>query len=444
MLNAEQFRTAVTTYAPQNVSQLGNANTDWFSLVDRTAYGQDHNFAVSGAGQSLSWRASLGYLNQDGIILGTKTERIGLGLTLQQQLFDDRLDVRVNLKGSRADDQFTPGGVLSNAAQMGPTQPVTDPDRATGFYEWPGQDSSFAMLTSPDNPLAILNFATDRGTTYRSIGNVQGTYRLPFVDGLRATVNLGYDVARADRRSFRPSVLHDQAKTGTDGNDFRRNDSQTNTAVETYLNYAAPARILPGTVDLTAGYSFSESSAEYPSFLAQGLSTDVLGGNGVTSARTVQNFFDIQESRLISFFGRANYNYDDRYLAAFSLRRDGSSRFGPGNAWGTFPSVALAWRLSRESFLASNASAVGPQAAGVVGADRQSGVRELPAVLHLPGGRQPDPGAVRQRVRRHDPAERGGPEHQVGVDPVGERRPRLRVREPALHRRRRLVHEDDG
>src|SRR6185503_14442918 len=75
-------------------------------------------------------------------------------------------------------------------------------------------------------------------------------------------------------------------------------------------------------------------------------------GNGVTSARSVQNFQDIQESRLISFFGRVNYNINDRYLVAASVRRDGSSRFGPSHEWGLFPSLSLGWRISQEPFMA--------------------------------------------------------------------------------------------
>ncbi|MEK6768692.1 MAG: SusC/RagA family TonB-linked outer membrane protein, partial [Gemmatimonadota bacterium] len=345
MLNATQFRAAVTQYAPQNVNQLSSASTNWFDLVSRTAYGQDHNLAVSGTGETSSYRLSLGYLNQDGIIRGTTTERLSLGLNYTQRLFNDRLVVRTNLRGSRALDRFTPGGVLSNAAQMGPTQPVTD-TTVTGYYDWPG-----SLLTSADNPVAILALATDRGTTLRSVGSLQAEYRAPFLEGLKANLNLGFDAARADRAIFTPSLLHSQLKTGNGGSDFRRNDQQLNSVLEAYLSYAVPASRVPGTLDLAGGYSYSQSQAEYPWFLAQGLSTDLLGGNGVTAARQTQNFQDIQNSRLISFFGRANYNIGDRYLVALSVRRDGSSRFGPSNAWGTFPSVALAWRISQEPFM---------------------------------------------------------------------------------------------
>jgi iron complex outermembrane receptor protein len=300
--------------------------------------------AVSGGGESMTYRFSLGYLNQDGVIKGTTAERVALGLNYEQRLFDDHLYVRTDLKGSRVFDQFTPGGVLSNAAQMGPTQPVMDATTPTGFYDWPGN-----LLQSPDNPIAILELATDQGTTYRSIGSMQAEVRMPGLEALKGHMNVGYDVTQAERKIFTPSTLHGQTKSGTYGTDYRRNPRLVNSVLEAYLNYAAPLNTLPGSVDLTAGYSYTQSDGEYPWFQATGLSTDLLGGSGVAGARTVQNFRDVQESKLISFFGRLNYNFNDRYLAAFSVRRDGSSRFGPGNEWGTFPAVALAWRLSEES-----------------------------------------------------------------------------------------------
>src|SRR4029453_1668106 len=132
-----------------------------------------------------------------GISDGATSERATLGLNFQQLLFKDRLDVRAFQKGSRAYDRFTPGGVLSNGAEMGPTQPVTDANTPTGFYDWPGN-----TLQSPDNPVAILDLARDRGTTYRSLGSIQSSYRLPFLEGLRANLNLNYDITRTDRTTF--------------------------------------------------------------------------------------------------------------------------------------------------------------------------------------------------------------------------------------------------
>ena len=346
MLNAAQFRAAVAQYAPGNLSQLANANTDWFSVVDRTGFGQQHDVVVSGAGQSNNYRLSIGYLKQNGIIQGSSTERVSLGFNYAQRLFDDRMSVRTSLKGSRTLDQFLPGNVLGNAAQMGPTQPVYDDTAATGYYNWGGN-----ALQSADNPAQILALAQSHGNTYRSLGNVQADYRFPFLEGLRANVNLGYDVTKVDQQSFNSPLQHDQLRNGTGGTFYSTTPSLVNTVLETYLNYSTPLGVMPGTIDVVGGYAYSQSHGEYPAVTATGLSTDLLTTNGIPPAKTVQNAADIEDSKLISFFGRLNYNLNDRWLAAVSLRRDGSSRFGPSNAWGNFPSVAVAWRISQEPFM---------------------------------------------------------------------------------------------
>jgi iron complex outermembrane receptor protein len=353
MLNATEFRAAVQQYGTSGqITQLGNTTTDWFGLVDRTGKGQEHNLSASNATETNNWRLSMGYLDQDGILLGTRLQRATIGANYEQDLFDGRLTLRSNVRGSRQHDVFTPGGVLSNAAQMGPTQPVYDSTSATGYYNWPG-----ATLTSADNPLEITSLAQDRATTYRATGNVRGGYQLPWVSNLRLNVNLGFDVVAASRDQFRPNNLHDQYKgTAQFGFQNRSNPSQQNAVFETYANYAAPLGIAAGTIDVTGGYSYQTEHGEYPYFQATYLPSTASPDRIilVPDSSQVTNTLFIEDYKLISFFGRANYNLNDRYLAAVTLRRDGSSRFGPDNAWATFPSVALAWRISDESFLSGS------------------------------------------------------------------------------------------
>jgi len=345
MLTAAQFRTAVMTYGDTTKqNQLRNANTDWWGLVDRTAMGQEHHVAIAGTGNNNNYRLSVGSLNQDGIIRGTTLKRVSLGLNYGQQLFSDRLGVDINLKGSREFDQFTPGGVLSNAAQMGPTQPIYDSSSATGYYNWSGTPSA-------DNPLEILNYAKAQGITYRSIGNVHANYSPTFLSGLRANVNLGYDLTRITQQTFNPSVLHSELRGGK-GYAYRTDPNMLNTVLEMYLNYAKPVNALHGDVDLTAGYAYTQSHAEYPSLTLTNLFTNALDINGFPTAGNVTpGGPNIQESKLVSFFGRLSYNSNDRYLATLSVRRDGSSRFNPGNAWGVFPAASVGWRISREPFM---------------------------------------------------------------------------------------------
>jgi len=287
MLNATQFRDAVTTYAPSKLAQLGSANTNWFDLVDRTAMGQSHDAVVTGSNDRTTYRLSVGVLNQDGILKGTNTQRQSLGLNVEQRLFDNRLRVRANFKGSRAFDQFTPRGVLYNAAQMGPTQPVYDTTTPTGYYNWPGN-----KLASADNPLEWLNLGKAQGTTYRSIGNVQTDWHLPFLnEALTAHLNLGYDVTQVATVAFNPSVTHAEQKFGYLGELWHNDNNMANRILEAYLTYAVPlGATLPGNLDLTAGYSWSGSHAEYTSLYATHLSTDLLTTNGIPTAGTVTNY----------------------------------------------------------------------------------------------------------------------------------------------------------
>jgi len=348
LLSASEFQAAVAAQAPARSAILGNANTNWFDLIDRTGFGQQHDVVVSGVGQNSNYRFSVGYLDQDGIIRSSSTERLSLGVSYEQILLNDNLDIKTNLRGSRSSDHFQAGDMLGNAVGMAPTQPVYDPTNPTGYWDWPTTGAAAS------NPVASLNRSVSQGTTWRSVGNMQGAYHLPFLRSLTANLNLGYDLTQANNQTFIPNDLAAQIRQGQ-GLLSLSNRNQTSLVGEGYLNYSAPIIAVPGNIDLTAGYSYSTSHSESPFFQETGLPSNLLGINGVVVDTTsvVQNSNYVVDYKLISFFGRFNYNLNDRYLLAASVRHDGSSRFGPGHQWGTFPSVSLAWRISQESFLRS-------------------------------------------------------------------------------------------
>ncbi|MEA2724850.1 MAG: TonB-dependent starch-binding outer membrane protein SusC [Gemmatimonadales bacterium] len=346
MLTGPQFRAAVEQYAPTKVGQLQNANTDWFGAIDRTGFGQEHNVAISGAGASNDYRVSLNFLDQKGIISENSARRFSLGTNFTQRLASDRLNLRFHLRGSRSDDRFTPLGVLSNAAQYGATQPILDGSSPTGFYDWPG-----SSLTSPDNPVAIVNLAEEKAVTWRGIGNMQAEYSLPWVNGLKANGTFGFDVTKGRRLNFTPSTLHREVVTGRGGFQSRYDPKQVNLVLETYLNYTTPKPVGPGILDLIGGYSFTRTNTDSLYYEGRGLSTDAFGNDRLVEAASSTRIVFEQRSKLISFYGRANYNINDKYILAASVRRDGSSRFGRSNSYGTFPSLSVAWRLSQEPFL---------------------------------------------------------------------------------------------
>jgi TonB-linked SusC/RagA family outer membrane protein len=354
MLTAEQLRAAVAKYEPTQVGQLGSASTDWRSAVLRDAGGQEHQLALNGSGTNMNYRLSLNYLDQEGVLRGSEMERVSAALSYNHQLFDDRLGIRATLRGSRTDDRFTPGSVLGTALAFDPTQPI---------YTADGRYFEFSANPAPNNPIAELDLVREEGTTYRAVSNLEARYELPWVDGLSATLRTGYDVGASERRGFWPSILRAQlenlapctraegtppCRTGTVN---RSNPRETAGIIDAFGNYTGRVGALNSDIDATAGYSYERRNGEYPFLQGRGLAVNALGTNGLADAQVITSTLGSRESRLASFFGRVNMTMADKYLLTLSVRRDGSSRFGPANQWGTFPAVALGWRLSEEPFM---------------------------------------------------------------------------------------------
>jgi TonB-linked SusC/RagA family outer membrane protein len=341
MLNATQFRAAVQQYAPENVKYLGNANTDWIGAITHDGAGAENNLSMAGAKDDMRYRLSVGSMTQNGIVIGSGTRHESMGLTYSDLLLNDKLDVRANVKGSRALDTYAAGG-MGAATAMAPTQPIKNPDGT--WYQW-------TDWLGANNPLADQTMISDLGTTYRSVGNVEAKYTLPWIDGLVATLRTGYDFTQASRATFSPSTAQFDIESGRGGRLDKNNPRQTNLVLETFGTYTRKMEDLASSFDLTGGYTYEDSRGDYPSFYAEGLSTNLLGANGVPGSKVQQSYLYVDESKLISFFGRANYTFRDRYLLTASVRRDGSSRFGPGNQWGVFPAFAGAWRVIEEPFM---------------------------------------------------------------------------------------------
>ena len=343
LLDAGQFRAAVQQHAPSRMGLLGNANTNWVDAIERDAMGQEHTVAVQGSGSDMNYRLSIGYLDQEGVLEGSTLERVSAALNYSHLLFD-RLNVQASFLGARTDDQFTPGGILGAATAFAPTQPIRMDDGT--FFE-------FANTLSPNNPVAELALVSDRGTTYRGVGNLEARYQLPWIEGLSGTARFGVDVTEAERTEFRPTTVHTEVESGINRGFFwQRNPQGTNTVMDLFGNYTRDLGRWDSNIDATAGYSYEYSDAEFPEFQADSLASDLLGPDGIPAGSgKIRPFLNVEESKLASFFGRANLSVMDRYLLTVSVRRDGSSRFGPNNEWGTFPSVAFAWRVADETFM---------------------------------------------------------------------------------------------
>jgi iron complex outermembrane receptor protein len=250
--------------------------------------------------------------------------------------------------------------------------------------------------------VALLNLATDHGRTYRSLGSMQAGYRFAALEGLKAQVNLDYDIIRTDRQNFYPSTLHGQTKSGNLGSDFRANQSQSNTALETYLNYSAGLRVIPGTIDATGGYSYGWSHAEYPSYSATALH-HLLGATA--SPRAGRWSIPGHPGEPADLGVRAGQLQSQRQVPAGGERAAGRLvRFRAHQPVGHLPVASVGWRISEEPFLKGQHSSR-TSSSGLLGQDRQPGVRELSAVRRVPAGNdQAQTSSATSTCRRSGPA----------------------------------------
>ncbi|MCS3655309.1 SusC/RagA family TonB-linked outer membrane protein [Salinibacter ruber] len=344
ILGAQQFRQVVRQEAPTQMGLLGSAQTDWQDQAFRTAVGQEHNISFGRSYDDSNLRLSLGYLDQEGAIETSSTRRINGSVKYNQQFFDDQLSVTANLKGTQTRNSFEPG-VVGNAISFAPTQPVRDVRSPYGgFFEW-------SSTIAEKNPVGQYILSENNGEEFRSLGNVETEYQVPYVDGLSARLNLGYDVTTGERELFQPTNLKQQADADDPGLVQRYTFSRVTSLVDAYLSYDRRFEEISSQIEFTGGYSYQETNEEYPEFDITGLTTNIFEQNNAAAGTTqTANITEIP-SRLISGFGRLNYTFMDRYLLTLTVRRDGSSKFGPANRWGTFPSAALAWRVHQESFM---------------------------------------------------------------------------------------------
>jgi TonB-dependent starch-binding outer membrane protein SusC len=212
-----------------------------------------------------------------------------------------------------------------------------DDQRFGGFFEWTNQDGTPNTL-APRNPLSLLEQTDNRGWVNRGLGNIQLDYRFPFLPQLRANLNLGYEGSVTGGRTNVPATAAPAFVLG--GTSQRYAQNRSNKLADFYLQYNENLPSINSRFDVQAGYSYQHFDFNNPTFPTITPTEEIAASDPIGGPQ-----------RLIALFGRVNYAFMDRYLFTATVRRDGTSRFSPENRWGTFPSVAFAWRISEEAFL---------------------------------------------------------------------------------------------
>ena len=347
MLSRDEFVNVIKSKGTsQQVALLGTDNTDWNNQIYETAFGTDNNVSLSGrVVKNLPFRVSMGYYNQDGILKTDNVERYTGSLSLTPSFFKDHLKFNVNVKGSLNNNRFANTDAIWSASVFNPTIPVYSGKEIFGGYNEAVDNAGNPVNAGVRNPLGLLMQQYSTSKVRRVVGNVDMDYKFHFLPDLRFHITLGGDYASGEGKVYIPAEA--AANYTTNGRDYKYGPQKNrNELITTYLTYGKYFDKIKSNIEVTAGYDYQKWISNTPAYIE----TSTLGETIYTTRRYNQRH------DLLSCYARINYSYDSRYMLTATVRRDGTSRFSGENGirFGTFPSLALGWRVSEEAFLKDN------------------------------------------------------------------------------------------
>ncbi len=348
MASAEQLRTYLTANGKKldAISEDGS-NTDWLKEVTRTGFSHNHNLALSGSGENSSYGGSVNYFDNEGIIKTSAMDRFIVRANMEQRMLNNRLKINLNVTNSQTTNDRIASQVYNNMFTYLPTVGVRKADGS--YYEDPTRTTGTGGYY---NPVALLYNNTLQGKTNLFLAN--GSAKVNILEGLDFTTMVSMQNEQINENTY--NNRYSMLKQGFKGYAERSTVKNTQKIFEGYFNYDKTYG--DHSMKLLAGYSWQENKngdgfqTSGQNFVSDDLLWNNIGlgnGNGTTIVNYGNNF--ISTLRLISFYGRAIYDYRGKYLLQATLRRDGSSAFGENSRWGLFPSISAGWNIDRESFM---------------------------------------------------------------------------------------------
>lgn len=331
-------------------------NTNWWDEVTRSPFTQNYNFSVRKGSDKSRTALSLGYLDDQGTIINTEFQRISLKLN-QEYDITDKLTVGTNINLARTNSRDA--GALPSfdfIQKADPFTPVINPlvDPNSQNYEY----NKYAPTewSYDPNPVAMLELPDRKNEAFNVFGNVFANYKI--AKGLSYRVQYSFERNHDTFKDFRPIF----SSTFSDDNLANKeskysNETKLNNNSNVTFNYLIEQRLNYNTtfgknkIDAMVAMTYEKNNYE----TIEGFKRTALGNDEIYRILGAQTLGDQtsgvkQTSSMLSYLGRFNYSYDDRYLATINFRADGSSRFAENNRWGYFPSLSLGWRVSNEEF----------------------------------------------------------------------------------------------
>ncbi|MBK8143326.1 MAG: SusC/RagA family TonB-linked outer membrane protein [Chitinophagaceae bacterium] len=352
IINSDAAETGNNTYK----NLLGTSNTNWQDEIYQSAFGIDNTISVSGGLGNVPFRASLGYLNQDGILKTNNFNRFSTALNLSPKLFENHLAVNLSVKASQTKNTFANEGAIGSSIAFDPTKPVLSGNKEWGgYYEWL-QANNLPIDLSTRNPLGLLNLRDNTSKVGRVIGNVDLDYKLHFFPDLHIKMNFGLDYLSGSGNDNIDSVSATNYKTG--GRKTFYEQKKVNTLADIFLFYEKNIKSIDSKIDVLVGHSYQDFLTKvynYPSFSYRAIADP----NNPAKKDTIQGSEptfpdDNPRFRLESYLARVNFSIMNKYLITASIRSDASSKLNPNDRVGYFPAVAFAWKLKDEFFKNAN------------------------------------------------------------------------------------------
>ncbi|MRG45270.1 SusC/RagA family TonB-linked outer membrane protein [Chitinophaga sp. SYP-B3965] len=323
-------------YPGETAALQNNLSTNYEGFIFKKGNAKSHTVSVRGGTDKTKYSISSNYYNEEGIVQKGDFTRYNIRVNLDQQI-NDKIKIGTNSFYTYGEQNY---GIISSAAYLAAALqlfPGTSPYKADGSVN-PQPDGS------RHNPLAEINSpVSDLRKTYRFFGSLYGEYKI--MDGLSYRLNLGLDNSNTNNGSYNSSLSNNNglATAGTNST------YDVNYTIENILKYTKTFG--KSSIDATGLFSLQKDIYQSSNLSASGIPYDSqlfynLGTGNATGYGSNYSSWSI-----LSYMGRINYGYDDKYLATVTMRADGSSRLAPGSKWGYFPSVALAWRVSEEGFM---------------------------------------------------------------------------------------------
>lgn len=340
MLSANQWRAYIRDNNIQGATDFGG-NTNWPEALEQTSFSQSHTLAFSSGDKKSGVRSSVTYLQNEGVIKTTTLQRLSGSLSAYQYGLNDKLKFQIGLNTSTDDWQPLDYRIFQRAYNLSPVIPIYD------------NNGDFTSVggTNYENPVEILTNRTAKDKRHRLLGYFKG--ELDVVTGLKAVINLSYELNSHKGNLYKPTFAVLEGNTDK-GFGQKTLGEYENRQLETYLTY--DKEIGNHRFNVLGGYSYLENVYEGFGSLRRGFSTDLFEYNNLGAGFDYQSgdvYSYKGESKLISFYSRANYTFSNKYMFTGTLRWDGSSRFGANNKWGLFPSASFAWKISDEDFMQS-------------------------------------------------------------------------------------------